>query len=75
MMSSNSPAPPGDDHLTPYVDAMKKFTGLSRATAERLAARGEIAVVKIGRRVLARPSEIQRFIATAEARTSARAAA
>jgi excisionase family DNA binding protein len=50
------------DPLVPYAQAVQRYTGLSRSTAERMAARGDVNVVRIGRRVLVRESEIRRLV-------------
>ena len=53
---------PGIDRLLPYVDAVKQYVDLSRATAYRLIQAGHVRVVKVGSRTMIRRSELNRLI-------------
>lgn len=62
------------DPLTPYVPAVNRFLGLSRSSAVRLMENGQAKVIKVGKRLMIRESELRRLIDFYESRTSGRAA-
>jgi predicted DNA-binding transcriptional regulator AlpA len=56
--------PPGESLWD--IKQLKKYTGLSESGIRRLARRGTIPSVRINRRILFRPSSIERFILSRE---------
>jgi excisionase family DNA binding protein len=48
------------------VPRLQEYTGLSQSGIRRLVKRGTLPSVRVGRRILFRPSSIQRFIESRE---------
>ena len=70
-IASGDGPPAVAEPLIAYYPAVSRYMGVSRSTAERIAARGDIPVVRVGRLLKTRDSAIRAFIADAEARTLA----
>lgn len=50
------------DRLLISINEVADWLGVSRQTVNRLVARGEIPVVRVGSRVLVRPRDVEEFV-------------